>query len=86
MNPKIDKLARDIEKTQKKIAELQEKLADLQNEKTKLENEDYGAISRSFNFSPKELAEFLKAYEKGRTESTGLASPVREEQEASHEE
>lgn len=85
MNPKIDKLARDIEKTQKKIAELQEKLTDFQNEKTKLENEDYGTISRSFNFSPKELAEFLKAYEKDRTESTGLTLPVQEEQEASHE-
>lgn len=86
MNPKIDKLARDIEKTQKKIAELQEKLTNLQNEKTKLENEDYGAISRSFNFSPKELAEFLKAYEKGHAEFSGLVSPVKEEQEASHEE
>ena len=28
MNPKIDKLARDIEKTEKKIADLQNKLAE----------------------------------------------------------
>ena len=61
MNPKIDKLARDIEKTEKKIADLQKKLELFKEEKTRLENEDYGDIGRDFHLTPKELAEFLKA-------------------------
>ena len=48
MNPKIDKLARDIEKTEKKIADLQKKLELFKEEKTRLENEDYGDIGRDF--------------------------------------
>ena len=38
LNPKIDKLARDIEKTEKKIADLQKKLELFREEKTRLEN------------------------------------------------
>ena len=60
MNPKIDKLARDIEKTEKKIADLQKKLELFKEEKTRLENEDYGDIGRDFHLTPKELADFLK--------------------------
>jgi len=59
LNPKIDKLARDIEKTEKKIADLQKKLELFKEEKTRLENEDYGDIGRDFHLTPKELAEFL---------------------------
>ena len=65
MNPKIDKLARDIEKTEKKIADLQKKLELFKEEKTRLENEDYGDIGRDFHLTPKELAEFLKAHRAG---------------------
>ena len=65
MNPKIDKLARDIEKTEKKIADLQKKLELFKEEKTRLENEDYGDIGRDFHLTPKELAEFLKAHQGG---------------------
>ena len=65
MNPKIDKLARDIEKTEKKIADLQKKLELFKEEKTRLENEDYGDIGRDFHLTPKELAEFLKEHRAG---------------------
>ena len=61
MNPKIDKLAKEIAKAETKISELQKKVVELKEQKTELENYDYGEIGRSFNFSPKELAEFLKA-------------------------
>lgn len=61
MNPKIDKLAKEIAKSEAKITELQKKVAALKEQKTELENYDYGEIGRSFNFSPKELAEFLKS-------------------------
>ena len=60
MNPKIEKLKKEIEKTEGKIADLQEKLRDLEKQKTELENTDYVAVARSFKLPPQELAEFLK--------------------------
>lgn len=47
LNPKIEKLAKDIQKTENKIAELQDKLADLKKQKTELENLDYGEVARA---------------------------------------
>ena len=41
MNPKIEKLEKDIQKTNAKIAELQKKVSDMQDQKTELENADY---------------------------------------------
>ena len=43
MNPKIEKLAKDIEKTKAKIAEQQARLQDLEKQKTELENTDFVA-------------------------------------------
>ena len=85
MNPKIDKLARDIEKTEKKIADLQKKLELFKEEKTRLENEDYGDIGRDFHLTPKELAEFLKEHRAG-TLTVPEGAPPAGEQEAGHEE
>lgn len=61
MNPKIEKLEKEIYKTKTKIAELQAKLRDLEKQKTELENTDYVAIARSFHLTPQQLAEFLKS-------------------------
>ena len=41
MNPKIEKLEKEIEKTKTKIAEMQAKLHKLEEQKTELENTDY---------------------------------------------
>lgn len=60
MNPKIEKLAKDIEKTKAKIAEQQARLRDLEKRKTELENTDFVAVARSYHLTPQELAEFLK--------------------------
>lgn len=60
MNPKIEKLAKDIEKTKTKIAEQQARLRDLEKQKTELENTDFVAVARSYHLTPQELAEFLK--------------------------
>ena len=60
MNPKIEKLAKDIEKTKAKIAEQQARLRDLEKQKTELENTDFVAVGRSYHLTPQELAEFLK--------------------------
>lgn len=61
MNPKIEKLEKEIDKTKTKITELQAKLRDLEKQKTELENTDYVAIARSFHLTPQQLAEFLKS-------------------------
>ena len=61
MNPKIEKLEKEIDKTKTKIAEMQAKLRDLEKQKTELENTDYVAIARSFRLTPQQLAEFLKS-------------------------
>ena len=53
MNPKIEKLEKEIDKTKNKIAEMQARLRDLEKQKTELENTDY--------LTPQQLAEFLKS-------------------------
>lgn len=63
MNPKIEKLEKDIIKTNAKIAELQKKVSDMQEQKTELENAEYISTCRSFKLTPAQLAEFLKSRE-----------------------
>jgi len=60
LNPKFEKLAKDIEKIKAKIAEQQTRLRDLEKQKTELENTDFVAVARSYHLTPQELAEFLK--------------------------
>ena len=80
MNPKIGKLAKDIEKTKAKIAEQQARLQDLEKQKTELENTDFVAVARSYHLTPQELAEFLKTRQMA---SAQESSP--QEQEEVHE-
>lgn len=80
MNPKIEKLAKDIEKTKAKIAEQQASLQDLEKQKTELENTDFVAVARSYHLTPQELAEFLKTRQMA---SAQESSP--QEQEEVHE-
>lgn len=61
MNPKIEKLEKEIDKTKNKIAEMQTKLRKLEEQKTELENTDYVAVARSFHLTPQQLADFLKS-------------------------
>ena len=61
MNPKIEKLEKEIDKTKNRIVEMQARLRDLEKQKTELENTDYVAIARSFHLTPQQLAEFLKS-------------------------
>lgn len=80
MNPKIEKLAKDIEKTKAKIAEQQARLRDLEKQKTELENTDFVAVARSYHLTPQELAEFLKTRQMASTQE-----PLPQEQEEVHE-
>lgn len=72
MNPKIEKLEKEIDKTKNKIAEMQARLRDLEKQKTELENTDYVAIARSFHLTPQQLAEFLKSQQPLRPEMARL--------------
>lgn len=81
MNPKIEKLGKEIEKTKAKITELQNRLRNLEEQKTELENTDYVAVARSFHLTPQQLADFLKAQQS----FTGVAA-LPQEMENSYEE
>jgi len=74
LNPKIDKLAREIEKTRDRIAELQSRLKDLEAQKIELENTDIVAIVRSVNLTPAQLAAFVR-----RLEQDPAADPMPED-------
>ena len=65
MNPKIEKLEKEIDRTKAKIAEMQAKLRKLEETETELENTDYVAVARSFHLTPQELADFLKLRQAG---------------------
>lgn len=65
MNPKIEKLGVEIAKTKAKIEAMQAKLREMEKQKTELENTDYVSIARSYDMTPAELAEFLKAMRGG---------------------
>ena len=80
MNPKIEKLAKDIEKTKAKIAEQQARLQDLEKQNTELENTDFVAVARSYHLTPQELAEFLKT-----RQMASVQEPSPQEQEEVHE-
>ena len=77
MNPKIEKVEKEITKTKNEISELQEKLRGLEKQKTELENTDYVAVARSFRLTPEELAEFLKTRQ---VPSTGKELPKGQEE------
>ena len=77
MNPKIEKLAKEIEKTKAKLAELQAKLRDLEKQKKELENTDFVAVARSYHLTPQELAEFLKTRQMAPSQET---SPQEQEE------
>ena len=68
MNPKIEKLEKEIEKTKTRIAEMQAKLHKLEEQKTELENTDYVAVARSFKLTP-QLADFLKSQQAAPSET-----------------
>lgn len=71
MNPKIDRLSRDIEKTRDKISELQARLRDMEKQKNEMENSEIVAMFRSINVAPQELISFIKLYR----EQGGSAMP-----------
>ena len=62
MNPRIQKLADEIEKTKRKLADYQTRLRDLERQKTELENADIVAMVRGVDILPEQFAEFVHIF------------------------
>jgi hypothetical protein len=61
MNPKLQKVTKEIERTAAKIAELQTLLPELEKQKTELENLEIVRLVRNANVTPGELNMFLNS-------------------------
>lgn len=59
MNPKIERLDKDIQKTKEKINELSTRLILLETQKIEAENTEILALVRSLSMTPAELIEWL---------------------------
>ena len=64
MNPKIEKVTREIEKTRARIADDQARLKELERQKTDFENTEIVVLFRSVDVEPAELAAFIEKYKK----------------------
>ncbi len=62
MNPKLQKVNREIERTRERIAELQTLLPELEATRTKLENAEVIKAFRSVDVAPAEFSAFIEAY------------------------
>lgn len=61
MNPKIERVCKDIDKTKGKISELQTRLRELEKQKTELENTEIVETVRGMDISLADLAAMLRA-------------------------
>lgn len=61
MNPKIERVNKDIEKTRGKITELQNSLREMERRKTELENMEIVDVVRGMDISLADLAALLKS-------------------------
>lgn len=67
MNPRLQKLEREISRTKDKIAELQGKLADMESQKVDIENTEYISIARSLSLAPHEFEELVRQIKASRS-------------------
>lgn len=62
MNPKLQKVSREIERAKEKIAELQAAIPRLEKQKTELENAEVVKAFRSADVAPADFTAFIEAY------------------------
>lgn len=60
MNPKIERLEKEIHKTREKIEELSARLKLLETQKTEAENSEILSLVHSLSMTPAELIEWLQ--------------------------
>ena len=61
MNPKIERVCKDVDKTRSKIGELQARLRELESQRTELENTEIVETVRGMDISLADLAALLRA-------------------------
>ncbi len=64
MNPKLQKVNRDIERTKAKISELQAALPGLERQRSELENNEVIKAFRAADVAPADFTAFIDAYMK----------------------
>lgn len=62
MNPRIERVNKDIEKAKGKISEFQSRLRELEKQKTEFENMEIVALVRGINVDPEDLGMFIRAF------------------------
>ncbi len=62
MNPKLQKVNRDIERTKAKISELQASLPGLEQQRSELEENEVIKAFRSADVAPADFTAFIEAY------------------------
>ncbi|MCL2588067.1 MAG: DUF4315 family protein [Oscillospiraceae bacterium] len=77
MNPKIERVNREIDKTKDKIAAQQARLRDLEKQKTHLENEEIVALFRREKLSEDEFSALVRGH---RVDESKSEAPVAREQ------
>jgi len=67
MNPRVIKIAQEIDKIKNKITDYQNRLKVLERQKTELENSDIVALVRGVDVPPDQLMAFIEAFKTGGT-------------------
>ncbi len=65
MNPKIERVGKEIQKAKDKLSEIQTRLRELEKQKTELENMEIVEAVRGMDISLADLAVLLKAAKTG---------------------
>lgn len=76
MNPKIDKLAKDIEKAQSRVGDLQARLREMEQQKAELEETEVVALFRALEVPPDRFPAFLDAMKNAVLPAADSAPPV----------
>lgn len=71
MNPRIQKVAAEIERVKEKLAAQQQRLRELEQQKTELENTEIVGVVRGLDVTPEELASLLRTLRGGK-DAAGL--------------
>ena len=79
MNPKIQKIIREIERTKAKIAELQALVPELEKQRTELENLEVIKAYRAASIKPEDFTAFIEAYQANLLAKPVSIAPVRAE-------
>lgn len=80
MNPRIQKVAAEIERVKEKLAAQQQRLRELEQQKTELENTEIVGVVRGLDVTPEELASLLRTLCGGK-DAAGLEN----QEESEHE-